>query len=339
MNAPRLKHVGPACFATGLVVGALAMLVAGSVSAAVETASALEGNLFVHDPSTIVRCGGGYWLFATGQGIVSRYSKDRVTWTAGPRVFASPPSWTTRVVPEFRGYFWAPDIIQTGGRYLLYYSVSAWGKRTSAIGLATNPTLDPADPKFHWTDHGIVVQSTAKDDFNAIDPSAFQDADGSLWMAFGSFWSGIKLVQLNPSTGLRLATNSPMHALAHHDTIEAPCLWRHGGHYFLFVNWGLCCRGTDSTYQIRVGRSASVTGPYLDRNGVDLLRDGGSPFLETSGALIGPGHAGIFSEGDADWLSCHYYGPGHGGKGTLALFRLEWFADGWPVVKQPHAGH
>lgn len=294
--------------------------------------SPLTGEVFVHDPSTIARCGGEYWLFATGYGIASRHSKDRLHWEAGPRVFAQPPAWAARAVPGSRSYFWAPDVIQTGGRYLLYYSVSQWGKNTSAIGLATNPTLDPADAKFRWTDEGPVVESVATNDFNAIDPNVFADADGRLWLAFGSFWSGIKLIELHPKTGKRLAPDSPMSSLAMHNSIEAAALHRRGGDYYLFVNWGACCRGTNSTYEIRVGRSRSVTGPYLDRAGVDLAKGGGTPFLETRGRFIGPGHAGLLKVEGAEWLSCHFYDGANRGRATLGILPLRWTDGGWPEV-------
>ena len=195
----------------------------------------------------------------------------------------------------------------SGDRYLLYYAVSSFGRNDSAIGLATNPTLDPADPKFKWSDQGLVVQSTSKDDFNAIDPAASLDASGHLWLAFGSFWSGIKMVQLDPETGKRIATNSPIYSLAFNDSIEASYIYHHDDYYYLFVNWGLCCRGTNSTYEIRVGRSRQITGPYLDKDGADLITGGGSSFLSTSGPFIGPGQSGIYSENGADWFSCHFY--------------------------------
>jgi arabinan endo-1,5-alpha-L-arabinosidase len=289
----------------------------------------------VHDPSTIVHCKDEYWLFATGRGVRSLHSKDRVNWKPGPPVFSESPAWITEVVPGNSGYFWAPDVIRVNGRYLLYYSVSTWGKNTSAIALATNPTLDPADPGYCWADEGIVIRSTAADDFNAIDPSVLLDAKGRLWMAFGSFWTGIKLVQLDPVTGKRLAPDSPLYSLARHESIEAACLYQRGGYHYLFVNWGLCCRGAKSTYEIRVGRSTSITGPYLDRNGVDLLHDGGSVFLSTAGPLIGPGHAGILTVGDEQWLSCHFYDGNNDGRPTLALRKLRWTADGWPSLAEP----
>jgi arabinan endo-1,5-alpha-L-arabinosidase len=219
-----------------------------------------------------------------------------------------------------------------GNRYLLYYAVSTWGKNTSAIGLATTPTLDPSDPGYAWVDQGPVIQTTATNDYNAIDPAITLDADGKLWLAFGSFWTGIKLAELDPATGKRLDPNSPIHSLAHHDMIEASYIYWHDGHYYLFVNWGKCCRGVKSTYNIRVGRSLKITGPYLDKEGMDMLMDGGSLVLGSTGPFIGPGHAGIISVGGKDWFSCHFYDGTRKGRPTLALLPLRWDAAGWPEV-------
>lgn len=288
---------------------------------------------FIHDPSTIVKCQDTYWVFATGHGISSRHSTNLVDWERGPSVFTAAPDWTVQAVPGNRGHLWAPDIIHFNGRYWLYYSVSTWGSKTSAIGLATNPTLDPAAPTFAWTDHGAVIQSGPGTDFNAIDPCVTLDADGNLWLGFGSFWTGIKLVQLDPATGKRISPDSLIYSLAHQEAIEAPFIHQHGGFYYLFVNWGLCCRGTNSTYNIRVGRSASITGPYLDKQGEDLRRGGGTLLLSTSGSRIGPGHAGIIEAGGTNWLSYHYYDETKRGAATLGLKRLERDPSGWPMVK------
>jgi arabinan endo-1,5-alpha-L-arabinosidase len=298
-------------------------------------AIAIPGSRVVraHDPSTIVKCSNEYWVFHTGRGVPSYHSRDWMTWEPGPLVFTNAPGWTAQAVPANRWmHYWAPDVIHLGGRYLLYYSVSSFGKNQSAIGLATNPTLDPGDPQFHWTDQGIVVQSTNTDNFNAIDPAVTRDADGRLWLAFGSFWSGIKLIQLDSDTGRRLAGNSTMYSLAFNGSIEAAFIHRHDGYYYLFVNWGRCCVGTNSTYEIRVGRSKKITGPYLDRDGVDLMNNGGTPFLSTTGPFIGPGHAGIVAAGGGDWLSCHFYDGTRRGMPTLALLPLRWHTNGWPEV-------
>lgn len=289
-----------------------------------------------HDPSTIIKCKNEYWMFCTGRGIRSYRSKDLVKWEPGPVVFTNAPAWVKEVVPQNRSGrdFWAPDVAYISGRYLLYYSVSSFGKNTSAIGLAVNRTLDPSDPAFHWQDEGIVVQSCPTNDFNAIDPAVYLDLDGRFWMVFGSFWSGVKLVELDPKTGKRITPDSPIYPLAYADAIEAPFLYRRGQYYYLFVNHGFCCRGTNSTYVIRVGRSQTITGPYLDHNGTPMLSGGGKLVLGTDDIFVGPGHAGVFRENGKFWFSFHFYNAAQGGVPTFGIRQLFWDADGWPVVEK-----
>ena len=294
-------------------------------------------GIVTRDPSSIVKCKDEYWVFYTGRGVPSYHSKDLVTWDRGPAVFQTAPAWVASAVPENRGMqYWAPDIIRVGDRYLLYYAVSSFGKITSAIGLATNPTLDPSDPNFHWTDHGIVIQSREGGDFNAIDPAAFRDDNGSLWLAFGSYWSGIKLVSLDPQTGKPTSPDPPLASLAHNNQIEASFLYKHKGFYYLFVNWGSCCRGVKSTYNIRIGRSRKITGPYLDKDGVDMLHGGGTLFLSNRGPLFGPGHASILDDNGTTWFTCDFEGDVRmGGKATLAIMPLKWKSNGWPEAMLP----
>lgn len=287
----------------------------------------------LRDPSTIIKSKDEFWVFYSGPGVMSYHSKDMVHWEPGPSVFDRKPYWVDQTAPGNLGDYWAPDIIHLSDRYFLYYAVSVLDKNTSAIGLATNPTLDPNDPAYKWTDLGVVVQSQESDDFNAIDPAIFHDEDGSLWLTFGSYWSGIKLVQLDPQTGKRITPDSPMTPLANNTSIEASYLYKHAGYYYLFVNWGWCLRGEDSTYTIRVGRSKNITGPYLDKDGVDMLLGGGSKFLGNKGRLIGPGHAGIIADNGKNWFSCHFeYDEARSGANTLALMPLQWRTDGWPEV-------
>jgi arabinan endo-1,5-alpha-L-arabinosidase len=290
-------------------------------------------GIVARDPSSIVKCKDEYWVFYTGRGVPSYHSKDLEKWERGPAVFKAAPEWIARIVPENRNLsYWAPDIIQLADRYLLYYSVSSFGKITSAIGLATNPTLDPSDPAYHWTDQGFVVRTQVGDNHNAIDPAIFHDRDGSLWMTYGSYWSGIKLLQLDPQTGQRWAPDSKLFSLAYNESIEASYLCRHDDYYYLFVNWGSCCQGPKSTYNIRIGRSKTVSGPYLDKAGVDLLHRGGSLFLATTnGPLIGPGHAGTLNAEGKTWFTSDFEGDLRmDGKATLAIMPLRWSASGWP---------
>jgi len=243
------------------------------------------------------------------------------------------PAWVKEVVPDQRGHYWAPDVIHHNGRYCLYYSVSSFGKNSSAIALATNQTLDPDDPKFKWTDEGIVVRSRRGDDFNAIDPAVIRTSSGELWMSFGSFWNGLKLMQLDRETGKRLSPVTPLHSIAHYQAIEAPYIFERDGWFHLFVNWDACCKGVNSTYNIRVGRSRAIEGPYLDKDGVDLAKGDGSLLLETDGPFIGPGHANVFEENGAYWFHCHFYDGTRRGSPTLAIRPLQWDDQGWPELR------
>jgi Glycosyl hydrolases family 43/Concanavalin A-like lectin/glucanases superfamily len=298
--------------------------------------SNLRGSLGIHDPSTIIQCNGRYYIFGTHGGIYSKSSADKQYWFTGPSVFPTAPSWTTSyTLTSGLDGFWAPDVIYFNGQYHLYYSISTFGSQVSAIGLATNPTLDPNAFSYHWTDQGPVIQSITGNSYNCIDPSVTFDASSNLWMSFGSYWNGIYLVQLDAATGLRNATNSTLTRLAfnsaQYDPIEASYLYHHGSYYYLFVNWGACCAGMNSTYNIRVGRSTTVTGPYLDRNNVNMVSSGGTLFLKTTGKYIGPGQIGILDEDGTNCFSYHYYDGNANGTPTLDIEPLYWTPDGWPA--------
>jgi hypothetical protein len=304
------------------------------------------GNWGAHDPSTMLKDGSRYYLFTTGSGIPNKYSTDLRNWTAGPAVFSSgPPAWVSNAVPGFDpgNWNWAPDVAFFNGKYHVYYSVSQWGTIDSVIGLVTSPSL--ISPT--WTDHGKVVQSDAAweagpetdtTSFNCIDPAILQDTNGTIWMVYGSYSDGILVTQIDPATGKRLNPNSIGTKIADNgpnffsNTTEAAHLHQCGGFYWLFLNYGGCCSGVNSTYNIRVGRSTSVTGPYLDKNGVNLLAGGGTMLLESTGHFIGPGHAGIRTENGTNWFTYHYYDANNNGAATLGLTPLHWGADGWPAL-------
>ena len=290
-------------------------------------------DVSVHDPSSIVECGDEYWLYSTGQFIRSYRSIDLKKWTRGPSVFDAMPGWLKEVVPDQTGHFWAPDIIHLGDRYLLYYSVSTFGKQTSAIALATNMTLDPESPDYRWTDRGIVIQTGLADNFNAIDPAIFLTEDNQLWMSFGSYWSGIKLIRLDAETGLRFSEDAKVYSLAWNRDIEAAHIYKRSGWYYLFINWGKCCRGTRSTYEIRVGRSRSITGPYIDRDDKNLLSGGGSLVLSSEGPFIGPGHANVAEIDSRLVFHCHFYDGSNRGRSRLAMLELRFDDSDWPVIQ------
>jgi arabinan endo-1,5-alpha-L-arabinosidase len=308
------------------------------------TYAQLSGNVAAHDPSTLIKEGSTYYYFATGQGITVHTSTDRVNWSLGSSVFSTPPAWTTTAVPGYTGSAWAPDIAYFNGLYHLYYSVSTWGTIDSAIGMATSPTLANAV----WTDHGKVIQSDAAGStqpqtdttlYNAIDPSVMVDnSTGRVWMSWGSYSSGVVVTELDPATGKRL-NNSTLVAtkVANNaagggwgSSIEASAIVKRGGFYYLFVNYGECCQGVDSTYNVRVGRSTSPTGPFVDKNGIDLRNGGGSMFLDDDGRMIGPGHFSLYTEGGQDQFGYHYYNGNANGAPTYNLHNLYWTADAWP---------
>ncbi len=290
----------------------------------------LRGSLGIHDPSTVIQCNGRYYVFGTGNGIISRSSADKEFWTTGPVVFNSAPAWVATAVPGAGRNFWAPDVIYFNGLYHLYYSASTFGSQVSAIGLVTNPTLDPNTFGYQWTDQGPVIQSNGSVTYNTIDPSLLFDTSSNLWMSFGSFFSGVKLIQLDATTGLRSTTNLTVYSLANNSSIEASYLYHHGSYYYLFVNFGTCCAGVDSTYTIRVGRSASITGPYLDRNNANMNSGGGTVLDKTTGKYIGPGHIGILEENGVTWFGSHYYDANDSGVSKFDFEPLYWGADNWP---------
>jgi arabinan endo-1,5-alpha-L-arabinosidase len=309
----------------------------------------LTGDLAVHDP-VMIKQDGVYHLFCTGGGrrsggtIPVRTSTDMRAWKSAGFALEKLPEWVATEVPEARNA-WAPDISYFNGRYQLYYSLSSFGVNTSAIGLATNKTLDPQSPDYKWEDQGLVIRSRKDDDYNAIDPNFVVEDPDHVWLTWGSFWGGIKMRSLDPKTGKLLAGDDTIHTIAarprsaEHVTppvegaIEAPFIVRHDDHWVLFVSWDFCCRGPRSNYKVVVGRAEKITGPYLDKDGKDLAQGGGTLILEANTSEYhGAGHPAVYSEDGADYLLVHAY-RGRQGRSELQILPIEW-TDGWPAVAQ-----
>jgi len=328
------------------IAAALLAVTLGGLTLPAQAQMPIYGDYFAHDPGTMIKEGGRYYIFYTGFAIPYKWSTDlrNWTWTASQRVFPSgPPPWVTNAVPGFDQNYWAPDVAFFNGKYHVYYSVSSWGTIDSAIGLATSPSL--ASPT--WTDQGKVVQSDAicctqpetdTTSFNCIDPGILQDTNGTIWMVYGSYSDGILVTQIDPNTGKRLNPASIGTKLASSslsffsNTTEGAHIHQRDGYYWLFLNYGGCCSDINSTYNIRVGRSTSVTGPYLDKNNNNMIGGGGTMVLETTGRFVGPGHAGIRVENGTNWFTYHYYDANNNGIATLGLAQLLWAADGWPAL-------
>ncbi|GID93035.1 arabinan endo-1,5-alpha-L-arabinosidase [Amorphoplanes digitatis] len=285
----------------------------------------ITGDTGAHDPSIVKTPAGGYLAAYTGDNLLLKTSSDRTAFRNAGAVFPGGASWTTPYTGGSRN-LWAPDISYRNGRYYLYYSASTFGSNHSAIFLATSTTGASGS----WTNQGLVIETNTSDNYNAIDPNLVVDAQGRWFLSFGSFWSGIKLIALNPSTGKR--SDSTVRAIAGRNggAIEAPYIFRHGSYYYLWVSFDYCCRGASSTYRVMVGRSTSVTGPYVDRNGTAMTAGGGTQMLASHGAVHGPGHQAVLADTDSDVLVYHYYA--NSGAAYLGINLIGYDTAGWPFV-------
>jgi arabinan endo-1,5-alpha-L-arabinosidase len=294
---------------------------------------ALDGEPGLHDPSTVMQAGGKFYVYGTGAGLPAYVSDDGWTWRRAGSVMQAVPGGKPGpdVLAKGGNNTWAPDIIRSHDRYFLYYSAPG-PQPKAAIGLLVGKTLDPASPDYAWTDAGPVVWSDGVEDSNAIDPGVFRDpATGSLWLTYGSYFGYIRLVELDPKTGLRLHPQRPATNVAINS--EASILIFRDGWYYLLVTHGSCCAGASSSYNIRMGRARKVTGPFLDNMGVDMLQGGGKLFAGSSGRAIGPGHFGLLDLGAGiEKFSLHYEADlDRGGISVLDIRPLLW-RDGWPVA-------
>lgn len=321
-----------------------------------------EFGPWIHDPSALQYENGCFMVFSSGcrkdynsgkeiEGLgINSWYLDRTTgsWHAADPLFtgSDKPKWWDKLVPNAGG-FWAPDV---PFKWVMYYSFEAEDDSASAIGRAV---ATGTAPNLKWKDDGVVLLMPACREPNvqcpvAIDPAVFSDDKGNLYMAFGSGTSGIWIVELDRQTGHLSAKaaegwsqdNDAYTRVAYRnikvDYIEAPYVYRHpsNGYYYLFVNWGGCCRGVKSSYNIRVGRSRSPVGPYLDMTEKDMVNQGGSLVIESKGRYIGPGHAAIYRHWDGRFaLTFHYYDASDRGKARLAVRNLTW-AENWPVVAE-----
>ena len=314
---------------------------------AVSVHAQLQTNISVHDP-VMIKQDSMYYIFCTGFGINMFSSIDMKNWKTEKPVFSKAPQWTVDAIPSFKGHVWAPDISCHEGRYFLYYAVSAFGKNTSAIGLATNKTLNTSSPDYKWEDQGKVIQSVpGRDMWNAIDPNEIDDDQNNHWLTFGSFWNGIKLVKLSsdlksvlqPEEWYTIASRQRNFMLpdsvAGDAAIEAPFIFKKDNYYYLFVSFDYCCRGEKSTYKMMVGRSEKIQGPYIDKDGLPMNLGGGSTILEGDKNWNGVGHSATVTIDGIDYLVFHGYDANDNGKPKLRIEKLNWI-NGWPsIMKKP----
>ena len=294
---------------------ALCLMAAVTVAGKAQT-----GAPYIHDPSTIAECDGKYYTFGTGGG--GLISDDGWSWHSGA---------------ERPGGGAAPDVLKIGDRYLIIYGATGGGLgggHNGRILTMWNKTLDPKSPDFRFTDPIEVAASDGMEDQDAIDPGMLLDpVTGRLWVSYGTYFGTIRLIELHPATGERVKGNRERDIAI--DCEATDLIWRDGWYYLLGTH-GTCCDGVNSTYNIVVGRSRSVEGPYLDNMGRDMLQGGGRMVLAAGHRMCGPGHFGrtVVDEG-VEVMSCHFEADlDRGGRSVLAIRPLLW-RNGWPVAGDP----
>ncbi|HEY0866950.1 MAG TPA: arabinan endo-1,5-alpha-L-arabinosidase [Fimbriimonas sp.] len=343
--------------------------------------AAAVGSEHVHDP-TLLEIGGKYFIFQTsGDGFTMvRSSKDLKTWKAEGPILSSQPEWLQK---RYRHRsVWAPDVIvvpsgtgafsenphpslSLGERVIklrMYYSVSEWGQNKSVIGLAECDKFDPERPLEGWVDRGLVLESRpGVDRFNAIDAETIIDEEGRHWMYFGSYWSGIHVVELDPGTGMIKSGAGPSlpnpslpsgekgapvlvaaNPAERGNPLEGAAVVRRDGFYYLFVSYGLAAQGVRSSYRIMAGRSKSPTGPFLDREGKSMAEGGHVSVLKGSPPMFAPGHCDVLRLRDGRYVMPYHFYDGRKhwvkdtwGMPTLQIRELLWSQEGWPLPGLP----
>ena len=281
------------------------------------SALAQEGQPWIHDPSTIMECDGKYYTFGTGGG--GLISEDGWNWFSGA------------VRP---GGGAAPDAIKIGDRYLVAYSATGGGLGGGHAGRVLtmwNKTLDPNSPDFEYTEAIEVAASINDEDCDAIDAGLFMDPQtGRLYCTYGTYFGFIRMVELDPKTGAKVeGTVDPNIAI----DCEATTMIYRNGWYYLLGTHGTCCDGVNSTYNIVVGRSRSVYGPFLDNMGRDMVAGGGKMVVDGEDRQFGAGHFGRYIEDEGvEKMSFHWEADlDRSARSVLAIRPLVWVND-WPVA-------
>jgi arabinan endo-1,5-alpha-L-arabinosidase len=301
-----------------------------------------------HDPS-VALVNGVYCLVATSRDsfVPIWTSRDRVHWKYWGPVLPDQPNWLQAAVPQHTS-IWAPAPLLTAGKFRIYYCASQkFGSNTSFIGMAENDRFDPDQPTQGWVDKGKLIESDAgKDNFNAIDPDVCTGPDGRQWMVYGSYWSGIYEMELDPETGLLKSGATPVHVASNTgergNPLEAPFLRFHNGYYYLCVTYGLAAQGVHSTYRMMIGRSKEPEGPFVGFDGTPMTEGGHTDLLKSSPPMFAPGGGNMFEDAKGDWwLAYHYYDSTKHwvgdiwGRPTLQIRKVVWGADGWPLPGLP----
>lgn len=325
------RRAGLLVVVVAALAGLFAAVAAGGTEALADTWQ-LSGNVSAHDP-TLLKEGSTWWVATTGTGVPVKYSSDGRSWTQGVQIFRNELPWWRTYAPNMGSNdVWAPDMHTFNGRVWLYYSVSEFGTNHSAIGLTSAPTVAGGQ----WRDDGMVISSyPTSQSYNTIDPDLVVDANGAPWLVFGSWFSGIYVTRLDPAT--MKPTGALTRIAARSGGIEGPNIVYNNGYYYLFASIDRCCQGVNSTYKIAYGRSRSITGPYTDVSGADMVNGGGTVLEATHGNIIGPGGQSVVRNGNGWLIIRHYYDGNANGTPKMLISDLYFDGNGWPTYNTPSA--
>jgi len=255
-------------------------------------------------------------------------SPDLINWRKYddllPQGKPRPFPWMEEHVPDCE--IWCPGIAKFGGKYWIYYACTRTCRNTTAMGVVSNVTLDKDDPRYAWKDEGIVMETFESDDWNAIDPHIIHTYDDEIWMVYGSAWSGIKVRRINEETGK--VYDDQVYSVAYREEFPHPA---EGGYVFKRNGWYyLICavERTDQNYRCVVGRSRDIRGPYVDKQGVSLMDEGGETIVEYKPGLYKPGHSAVFQDGEKYYIACESW-QCRCPTTELVISTLSWDAD-WP---------
>lgn len=278
------------------------------------------------DPTIIKANDGSFYLYATEdiRNTPIYKSYNLVDWTYIGTAFTD----KTRPSFEPKGGLWAPDINYINGKYVLYYSMSVWGGEwTCGIGVAT------ADkPEGPFTDQGKLFRSNEIEVQNSIDQFYIEEA-GKKYLFWGSF-RGLYVIELSDD-GLSLKEGAEKKQIAG-TAFEGVYIHKKGHYYYMFASIGSCCEGVNSTYELVVGRSESLFGPYIDKSGKDMMDNGYSVVISRNTRFVGNGHCSeiVPDEAGNDWIFYHGVDVNNPNGRVLLLDQVKWDQAGWPYIEK-----
>lgn len=257
-------------------------------------------------------------------------SRDLVNWSWVGNAFDKKPTW------KEKGGLWAPDINYVNETYYLYYSFSTWGDPDPGVGLAIASV-----PQGPFLDQGKLFSSEEIGVPNSIDPFYFEN-DGRKYLFWGSFsdekTQGTYGIELSDD-GQSILDVKKKFKIAAGD-FEAVMIHQRDGYYYFFGSKGTCCEGSNSKYNVRVARATQLTGPFLDKQGRDIIeREHGTLFIKGNDVFVGPGHNAqlITDDQGTDWFLYHAIDKNQGSlvngpsRRVLMLDEVQW-KDGWPEL-------